>query len=188
MEGPRRPRYGRPAATLPVLPHAGRTVLRSAYQAFEPAGQVLPAGRAVHPAPLGYSRVRRSFDRRPPPQWGGTMIPLRCRADPLQKPLSQRVKPAGCPTEARLLRRCQRWGVAGAALDTVAFAEESSHQPPSLVAQAKEMGLQRRQPGKSPNSVRPVKGDWPEPVAQCFAESLSENNGVSRPTGIMFRL
>ena len=122
------------------------------------------------------------------PQWGGTMIPLRCRAAPLREPLSQRVRPAGCPTEARLLRRCQRWGVAGAALDTVAFAEESVRQPPSLVAQAKEMGLQRRLPGKSPNSVGPVKGDWPEPVAQCFAASLAEDNGVSGPTGIMFRL
>ena len=63
------------------------------------------------------------------PQWGGTMIPLRCRAAPLREPLSQRVRPAGCPTEARLLRRCQRWGVAGAALDTVAFAQESVASP-----------------------------------------------------------
>ena len=54
---------GRPAAALPVLPHAGRTERGPAYQAFEPAGQVLPAGRAVHPAPLVYSRVRRRFDR-----------------------------------------------------------------------------------------------------------------------------
>ena len=122
------------------------------------------------------------------PQWGGTMIPLRRRAAPLQKPLSQRVKPAGCPTEARLLRRCQRWGVAGAALDTVAFAEESVRQPPSLVAQAKEMGLRRRQPGKSPNSVPPVRSDWPRPLAQCFAESLAEDNGGSGQTGIVFRL
>ena len=121
------------------------------------------------------------------PQWGGTMIPLRCRAAPLREPLSQQVRPAGCPTEARLLRRCQRWGVAGAALDTVAFAEESVRQPPSLVAQAKEMGRRRRLPGKWPNSVRPVKGDWPRPVAQCFAASLAEDNGVSGPTGIVFR-
>ena len=42
------------------------------------------------------------------PQWGGTMIPLRCRAAPLREPPSQRVKPAGCPTEARLLQRCRR--------------------------------------------------------------------------------
>ena len=63
MERPRRPRSGRPAATLPVLPHTGRTERGPAYQAIEPAGQVLPAGRAVHPAPLGYSRVRRRFDR-----------------------------------------------------------------------------------------------------------------------------
>ena len=110
------------------------------------------------------------------------MIPLRCQDGPLQGSHFQRVKRDSCPTDPRLC------GVAGAALDTVAFAEESSRQPPSLVAQAKEMGLRRRQPGKSPNSVRRVKGDWPEPVAQCFAESLSENNGVSRPTGIVFRL
>ena len=65
------------------------------------------------------------------------MIPLHCPASPLREPLSQRPRRAGCPTEARLLRRCQRWVVAGAALDTVAFAEESLRQPPSLVAQAK---------------------------------------------------
>ena len=63
MEGARRPRSGRPAATLPALPHTGRTERGPAYQAFEPAGQVLPAGRAVHPAPPVYSRVRRRFDR-----------------------------------------------------------------------------------------------------------------------------
>ena len=122
------------------------------------------------------------------PQEGGTMIPLRCRAAPLREPLSQPVRPAGCPTEARLLRRCQRWGVAGAALDTVAFAEESVRQPPSLGDQAKERGSRRRLPGKSPNSVRPVRSDWPRPLTQCFAASLAEDNGVSGPTGIMFRL
>ena len=63
MERPRRPRSGRPAATLPALPHAGRTERGPAYQAFEQAGQVLPAGRAVHPAPPVYLRVRRRFDR-----------------------------------------------------------------------------------------------------------------------------
>ena len=63
MERPRRPRSGRPAATLPVLPHTGRTERGPAYQAFEQAGQVLPAGRAVHPAPPVYSRVRRRFER-----------------------------------------------------------------------------------------------------------------------------
>ena len=121
------------------------------------------------------------------PQGGGTMIPPRCRAAPLRKPLSQRVKLAGGPTEARLGRRGQRCGVAGAALDTVAFAEESVRQPPSLVAQAKERGRRRRLPGKSPNFVPPVRSDWPRPLAQCFAESLAEDNRVSGPTGIVFR-
>ena len=46
-----------------MLPHTGRTERGPAYQAFEPAGQVLPAGRAVHPAPPVYLRVRRRFDR-----------------------------------------------------------------------------------------------------------------------------
>ena len=105
------------------------------------------------------------------------MIPLRCRAAPLQEPLSQQVKPAGGPTEARLLRRGQRR--VGHALDTVAFAQESVRQPPSLGAQAKARGRRRRLPGKSPNSVPPVRSDWPRPLAQCFAESLAEDNELA---------
>ena len=197
MERPRRPRSGRPAATLPVLPHTGRTERGPAYQAIEPAGQVLPAGRAVHPAPLGYSRVRRRFDRLGRPAVGRdydtTSLPSRPAPGtpfpaPSQSGCPTSEAPDGSPRKRRLLRRCQRWGVAGAALDTVAFAQGSVRQPPSLVAQAKEMGRRRRLPGKSPNSVRPVRSDWPRPVAQCFAASLAEDNGVSGPTGIVFRL
>ena len=36
-------------------------------------------------------------------------------------------------------------------MDTVAFAEESVRQPPSLGDQAKERGSRRRLPGKWPN-------------------------------------
>ena len=109
MEGPRRPRSGWTAATLPVLPHAGRTERGPAYQAIEPAGQVLPAGRAVHPAPLGYSRVRRRFDRLGRPAVGRdydtTSLPEPPRSgNPLP---SESSRPDG-PTEARLLQRCRR--------------------------------------------------------------------------------
>ena len=171
VEGTRRPRHRSPAAALPVLLHAGRTELRSAHQAFEQAGQVLPAGRAVHPAPLVYLRVHRRFDRLGRPAVGRdydtTSLPSR-NAPGTPFPASRR---AGYPTEPHLLRSL---GVAGAALDTAAFAQGSGRQPPSLFDQAKAMGRRRRRPGKWPNSGRPVKGAWPGPVAQCFAERWGE--------------
>ena len=58
------------------------------------------------------------------PQWGGTMIPLRCPDSRLQEPLSQRVKPAGCPNGPRLC------GIAGAALGTAAVALGSGQPAP----------------------------------------------------------
>ena len=77
------------------------------------------------------------------------MIPLHCPASPLREPLSQRLRRAGCPTDSNLLRRCRRrWG-------------RSCILPRESVSQL-------RLPGKWRSSARPVKGDWPGPVAQYF--------------------